>query len=323
MRERDAGVGATLGAAMTRPPDDPSASSRTGPAVVAAGAAALVTLGLVAYLAAGAGTEDAQVSAPGVDVPAAWFDVILGVIGGLTLVVWLALLVAAVTERSGGNDLRPSRTIPGMLLAAALLWFMFTVWTPSEAPTISEPPPSAPPGELGPELPTDPTPTGTATSTGWLLAGLGLVMVTVAIAAWSSRSKVRKETGDGAGVVQRRRHLLIGLLDDALTDLRDHPDPRAAVIAAWARLENALTTVDVLRVPGDTPSRYLAKVLVTVEASATAVEGFTGAFERAMFSPDRITEVDQAAAVDALVAVRDELHLLSDRTRLASQLEEP
>lgn len=107
-----------------------------------------------------------------------------------------------------------------------------------------------------------------------------------------------------------RRRVLIGLLDEAIEALRNHPDQREATIAAWARLETAVDAVGVHRRPSDTPTQFLQRVLDAVETSGPAVERLTTAFERAMFSPHTIDRQTQLEAVDALVAVRDELGVL-------------
>lgn len=107
-----------------------------------------------------------------------------------------------------------------------------------------------------------------------------------------------------------RRRVLIGLLDEAIVVLRNHPDPREATIAAWARLETAVDAVGVTRRASDTPSQFLGRVLGAVEASGPAVERLTQAFERAMFSPHDIEKSTQRESIDALVAVRDELGVL-------------
>lgn len=107
-----------------------------------------------------------------------------------------------------------------------------------------------------------------------------------------------------------RRRVLIGLLDEAIEVLRNHPDQREATIAAWARLEAAVDVVGVTRRPSDTPSQFLGRVLGTVATSGPAVERLAAAFERAMFSPHTIDRQTQLESVDALVAVRDELGVL-------------
>ena len=111
-------------------------------------------------------------------------------------------------------------------------------------------------------------------------------------------------------VRSEQRSRLVGLLDEAIDALRSHPDPREAVVSAWVRLEGAFAVAGVERELADTPLRYLGRALRTVDASAPAVERLTGSFEAALFSTHPIGPETQAAAVDALVSVRDELRVL-------------
>jgi hypothetical protein len=303
---------------MSRPSSPrPDAPLRRLGSVVAAAVLGLVLVLVVAGLAAGSGGSDGEVTVPQVGVPTQWFDLVIGLIGVFTMVVWGLLIAGLVSEPGDGRRQRAVRSIPGMLLIGALMWFVLTVWTPADQEVVIEPPPPTPTTTT---LPADDAPPVGDTTGSPLLPWLGAVVVLAAAAAlvaWSLRRGTDELDVDQAESDRRqRRDLLIGLLDDALADLRAHPDPRAAVIAAWARLEDAFASVDVARLPADTPSRYLAKVLLTVDASAAAVERFTATFERAMFSPYEIGRSDQQDAVDALAAVRDELHLLARADRV-------
>jgi hypothetical protein len=139
------------------------------------------------------------------------------------------------------------------------------------------------------------------------VAGLGWWLI-----RWTMRADRRLEDLPVAeSQAERRRRILVGLLDDAIAALRAHPDPREATIAAWARLEAALDVVGVERAPSDTPTRFLARVLGAVDTSRAAAERLTAAFERAMYSHHPIDRETQLESVDALVAVRDELGVLA------------
>jgi hypothetical protein len=96
-------------------------------------------------------------------------------------------------------------------------------------------------------------------------------------------------------------------LDESLDDLRSEPDLRRAIIAAYARMEQTLAAAGIPRRPSETPLEYLARALHALDASAGAVTRLTDLFEWAKFShhePDASMRDD---AVDALVALRDEL----------------
>ncbi|HEY3182692.1 MAG TPA: DUF4129 domain-containing protein [Gaiellaceae bacterium] len=96
-------------------------------------------------------------------------------------------------------------------------------------------------------------------------------------------------------------------ISDAIDDLEAEPDSRRAVIAAYARMEGALSRHGIPRRPSETPFEYLARVLLDLRAPADAVRRLTDAFERAKFSRHEIGPPVKREAIDALVAVRDGL----------------
>ena len=105
-----------------------------------------------------------------------------------------------------------------------------------------------------------------------------------------------------------RSHEEIALaLDESLDDLRNEPDLRRAIIAAYARMERTLAGAGIPRHPPEAPLEYLARALSELDASAAAVTRLTDLFERAKFSQHEPDERMRADAVDALEAVRDEL----------------
>jgi hypothetical protein len=95
--------------------------------------------------------------------------------------------------------------------------------------------------------------------------------------------------------------------DESLDDLRSEPDPRKAVIAAYARAERTLERHGLPRRPSEAPLEYLSRVLLELRVRAGAVLELTDLFERAKFSPHRIDESMRQEAIAALVAVRDDL----------------
>jgi hypothetical protein len=100
---------------------------------------------------------------------------------------------------------------------------------------------------------------------------------------------------------------LVDLLDDTLEDLEREPDPRRAVIAAWARMERGLAAAGLPRHPAEAPFEYATRVLEAALARRESVHRLTGLFERAKFSQHRIGEDDRAQAIAALRAVRRDL----------------
>jgi uncharacterized protein DUF4129 len=100
---------------------------------------------------------------------------------------------------------------------------------------------------------------------------------------------------------------LAAALDESIDDLRSDPDLRRAIIAAYARMEAALGAAGIPRRPSEAPLEYLERALLTLHASAEAVRRLTDLFEWARFSDHEPEPSMRDEAVDALVAVRDEL----------------
>ena len=96
-------------------------------------------------------------------------------------------------------------------------------------------------------------------------------------------------------------------LDESIDDLRTDPDLRRAIIAAYARMEAALAVAGIPRRPSEAPLEYLERSLLTLDASADSVRTLTDLFEWARFSHHEPEPSMRDDAVDALVAVRDEL----------------
>jgi Domain of unknown function (DUF4129) len=96
-------------------------------------------------------------------------------------------------------------------------------------------------------------------------------------------------------------------LDESLDDLRNEPDLRRAIIAAYARMEVALGAAGLPRRPSEAPLEYLSRALQSLDTSAAAVRRLTDLFEWAKFSQHAPDPRMRDEAIDALVAVRDEL----------------
>jgi Domain of unknown function (DUF4129) len=152
----------------------------------------------------------------------------------------------------------------------------------------------------------DQRPGGSPAHFDWAPAAVvgGLVVVGLGAAAWILvRRRVPKKTlGEGGA-----SDALIAALDESLDDLRDEPDARRAVIAAYARMERALAYEGLARRKTEAPREYLARALPVVGAGAGSVARLTALFEEAKFSPHEVDGGMKAEAIDALAALRDEL----------------
>jgi hypothetical protein len=168
----------------------------------------------------------------------------------------------------------------------------------------------APPSTL--EVPTSPDTPGMVPL---VVAGVALaVMVGIAVAQLVAERRRRRPPRSPA-------ERLVELLDDTLEDLEREPDPRRAVIAAWARMERGLAAAGLPRHPAEAPFEYAARVLASALAPthrgtpsgfpgplrSASVHRLTGLFERAKFSRHPVGQADRDQAIDALRTVRREL----------------
>lgn len=104
-----------------------------------------------------------------------------------------------------------------------------------------------------------------------------------------------------------REEAVSAALDESLDDLRADPDLRRAIVAAYARMERALAGAGLARHPAEAPFEYVARALTSLDASAESAERLTALFEWAKFSQHEPGPEMRDEAIDALVAVRDEL----------------
>jgi hypothetical protein len=96
-------------------------------------------------------------------------------------------------------------------------------------------------------------------------------------------------------------------LGQPLADLRDEPDVRRAIVAAFARLELALEAAGAPRGPGEAPLEYVGRVLGELDVPPEPLDELASLFEQAKFSLHALDEADREAAIDALEAVREAL----------------
>ena len=132
-----------------------------------------------------------------------------------------------------------------------------------------------------------------------LLALLGLVVASFVLA--------RRRRAPAPQVDEPVAEAVVAVLDEALDDLGDERDPRRAVIAAYARMEDVLAEHGLGRRPAETPYEYLARVLTDLRASERSARRLTELFEWAKFSTHEVSERMRAEAVGCLTRLRAEV----------------
>ena len=96
-------------------------------------------------------------------------------------------------------------------------------------------------------------------------------------------------------------------IEEGLVDLGTITDPRAAVLACYARLQAAVDTAGIDRRPSDAPLELLHRLLEDGRADPDAARRLTDLFEVARFSPHDVDEDMRRAAISSLQALRQEL----------------
>jgi Domain of unknown function (DUF4129) len=219
---------------------------------------------------------------------------------GAVLIVWGMLQKRMAPVRKGGVKRSP---LTSLVLFLALVAFAF--WAVAHLGR----------NENGPRIPTVPTQTAPAAGKGkdnrgpgeaqfsWL-AALTLGSIGLAFAVTFLIAARHRRRGLPPGLSQQ---LVAAILEESLDDLRAEPDPRRAVIRTYARMERTFGAHGVPRRPFEAPLEYLERLLGVVEASAHSVRRLTQLFERARFSEHEVDLQMRDEAIDALVALREEL----------------
>jgi hypothetical protein len=269
--------------------------------------AALVALVAIVALASRAHSPAGGGATHGVDSKLIWEFILIGIVGLFVLCIpvaaWVVLSTRGDRPPSAGRKRRSfQRILVGMaifLIAFAFAAHRFHASHHAQAKTQHIPANLATgpqkPNKLGKPIPFDWLPAIVVLSAATLGAGVVGYML-------FRRPSGRKPT-EAELAAQ-----LSAVLNDSLDDLRSERDPRRAVVATYARMERTLAGAGFPRAVAEAPLEYLGRVLRDLlHTSAEAVSRLTALFERAKFSHHEIDGGMKDDAIDALVAVRDEL----------------
>ncbi|MFC7243302.1 DUF4129 domain-containing protein [Catellatospora aurea] len=178
--------------------------------------------------------------------------------------------------------------------------------TASPSPRTPTPSPSAAPED--------------AADTGWLgVVGLGVllaigaaVLIVLLKAAAKSTTKFRRRAIREKPPVRIAQltdeEEVVAALDAGLLDLDDDAaDPRTAVIACWVRLEQAAAAAGVPRLPDDTATDLVVRMLHRRRLDAGVLNGFADVYRRARYATHRVDDDMRLQARASLHRLRDEL----------------
>jgi hypothetical protein len=138
---------------------------------------------------------------------------------------------------------------------------------------------------------------------------LGLIAACIAAFAIASRRRRQSLRERDLVVVEQ----LADVLDETLDDLRAEPDPRRAVIAAFARLERSFASAGVPRRKEETAEEYVPRALDGLDVDPVPVRTLTGLFTTAKFSHHAVDEGMKLEAISALEHIRDDLRAAAAR----------
>jgi hypothetical protein len=100
---------------------------------------------------------------------------------------------------------------------------------------------------------------------------------------------------------------IVTAIETTIDDLRSERDARRAVIAAYALMERTLAAHGLARRRSEAPLEFLATILRGLRVRESAVETLTRLFEYAKFSRHDIDDAMKEEAIDALLAIREDL----------------
>jgi hypothetical protein len=245
---------------------------------------------------------------------------LVALVGGAVLFVYLLLLQRRVKAEQGRA---PRRRLLEMLLTFAVL---ATAGALAARRLLSwqRPPPIEPEEAVGQARS---IPTGTLAQptssydagVSWIAVLVTLGLIVLAVGAWWYSGRARK--GARGELHSELAAAVAQAVDESLDDLRAEPDPRRAVIAAYARLERVLASHGLPRKPAEAPFEYLGRMLAELSVGERAARALTNLFERAKFSEHAVGPEMKEEAIAALETVRDELlaaQALAEQQRVAT-----
>jgi hypothetical protein len=132
----------------------------------------------------------------------------------------------------------------------------------------------------------------------WIVTGLVVVLVALAI-RWRLQDARWIEMGDGD-----RQASTVAAIEVSLEAIRREPDPRRAVIVAYAAMERSLSGAGFGRRRSEAPLEYLRRVLAAPTRTAEEVRTITLLFQHAKFSQHAVDEAMRNGAINALERIR-------------------
>lgn len=140
-----------------------------------------------------------------------------------------------------------------------------------------------------------------------LLVLFGAVLATGLVTGWWLTRRSGSPQGEAEMALDPQRaaahHAVVGTIDAMLAD----PDPRTAIIGAYARLLEGLAACGTARRHYEGPVEHLRRVLTVLRVPPAPLHQLIDLFEVARFSRHLLTPAHRTQALDALRAVAESL----------------
>ncbi|HEX9259976.1 MAG TPA: DUF4129 domain-containing protein [Acidimicrobiales bacterium] len=234
-------------------------------------------------------------------------SIILAVV--VILVMWvlfmIAVLVYSLTGIRGGvnySPVRRRRTWQLLLLTLLALALLAVVKPASPQKPAEE-------NSEQPEAPGVPSTSETRErSPVWPLGVAGLLLAgAFAAVALGRRGPDARPTREARVMLPPPPAVARQLFDASLEDLREEPDPRAAIIKAYQRLLDGLARHGQGRRPAEAPVEHLERALRALALPPRPLETLVELFVEARFSEHALGDAHKDAAIAAFERARDEL----------------
>ena len=283
-------------------------------------ALALAALALALLAVAGlASSGSAWHATPGASAPTTALRG-LAAAGGVVLVVSFLLLwvetpttprlkkkrrtfVGNELDELGGSLWTAGKTVAVVLLALAIFCIaaLPLLTRPSApSPTLTFAHPSASTGPLWGGSPRS----GHSVNLGWLVLPIAVAFTILTPAAALIR---RRRLKRGQGAHAEDASALGRTVRATIAALESERDPRRAILRAYAHMEQAFRSVEIVRAPDETASEFLGRTMRQLPVSASAAAALTERFEEVRYSTHQITETHREQALASLHRVEREL----------------
>lgn len=189
-----------------------------------------------------------------------------------------------------------------LLQIAAIMYAITRIGgeTPEAMPALPASPPGGPVERFFTQV-------GASLGLAWWEVAVSVVLAVAAFIALVRVLRAPRPITHAEPEEPRPAQVLATAVAAGLRDARGEPDPRRAVIAAYATLEAMLAAQGFPRRAVEAPLEYMARLFGELELNAEALRTLTDLFELARFSPHDITPATKARAIGALTALERDL----------------